>query len=902
MAIEVGAAYVPLLPSLKGFSRRVKAELKSELARIDEKIKIGAGVDSKGVTRETQRAAQLAEKTTAPIKLSVALDNDRIKQAASGIAGLLASAGQLTVGAAAIAHMASAALTLGQVLAALAPAAATLLLIPAAAVAGAVAMGTLKLAFAGVGDALKAGLAGDAEKFADALKELAPAAQATVKEIVALKPAFDGLKKAVQGEVFAGMADRISKLGELYLPALKYQLIGVGQAFNVAFTRTADMLATPGFIADINALLANLQSTFSELSGAVEPLLSAFKDLAVVGSDFLPGLTAGASGAAAAFAGFVANARETGQLHSWISSGLDVLGQLGFLAQDVGGIFAGIFQAMGSAGSGALGPIGTLADTLNKVVNSAGGQAGLSAVFDGLSRIGTALEPVLGSVALALVPLSKIVADFLVALGPATSTVITALASALTALAPSAGPLATAFADLVTAFVPLVPLIGEIAAVFADGLAQAMVALLPVVRPLIKVLVDHMAKNLPVLAPLITDLVDAFSELLIALLPIAIPAAKLASALISFAVSEQIAPTLHNLADVIRLVADYINFALGFWNGFFDVLQQAPALVSTVVTAVLGFFGAIPGFFASLPGKILSALQALPGLIIGFWSSFFSTVLPFIGNGLLAMLEFFVSLPGRIIGAVFTLIALWIGWMTSFWSTVIDMVSEGIGNTITFFTELPGKIMDGIAALPGMIGRFFTDLWNGAKKIVSDGVTGIVNLVTGLPGRITDLGSKFVSAGKSLIEGFFRGLESIGSLATGLGSKIISAIKSGLNAGIGAINDGIGKINGVLPGSPIPKIPKFAKGGIIDEATLGIIGEAGPEVIIPLTKPKRAAELARQSGLLNMLAGQMQPATGMAGGGSEAVFAGGGTFRLVDGAGRVLALLVREGELELGGL
>jgi len=48
---------------------------------------------------------------------------------------------------------------------------------------------------------------------------------------------------------------------------------------------------------------------------------------------------------------------------------------------------------------------------------------------------------------------------------------------------------------------------------------------------------------------------------------------------------------------------------------------------------------------------------------------------------------------------------------------------------------------------------------------------------------------------------------------------------------------------------------EYADGGIINGPTPAIVGEAGPEVIIPLTKPGRAAQLAQQSGLLSMLGG-----------------------------------------------
>lgn len=45
----------------------------------------------------------------------------------------------------------------------------------------------------------------------------------------------------------------------------------------------------------------------------------------------------------------------------------------------------------------------------------------------------------------------------------------------------------------------------------------------------------------------------------------------------------------------------------------------------------------------------------------------------------------------------------------------------------------------------------------------------------------------------------------------------------------------------------------FADGDIITQPTLGLMGEAGPEVVIPLTKPARAAQLARESGLDQIL-------------------------------------------------
>jgi hypothetical protein len=63
-----------------------------------------------------------------------------------------------------------------------------------------------------------------------------------------------------------------------------------------------------------------------------------------------------------------------------------------------------------------------------------------------------------------------------------------------------------------------------------------------------------------------------------------------------------------------------------------------------------------------------------------------------------------------------------------------------------------------------------------------------------------------------------------------------------------------------LPRTGTRIFSEYAEGGIVNGPQAAIIGEAGPEVVIPLTKPGRAAQLAQESGLLSMLG---------AGGGTE---------------------------------
>lgn len=65
--------------------------------------------------------------------------------------------------------------------------------------------------------------------------------------------------------------------------------------------------------------------------------------------------------------------------------------------------------------------------------------------------------------------------------------------------------------------------------------------------------------------------------------------------------------------------------------------------------------------------------------------------------------------------------------------------------------------------------------------------------------------------------------------------------------GFGAIFGAVGKfLNN-------KSIPAYADGGIVDSPRIGLVGEAGPEAIIPLNKPARAAQVMSQAGLGAMM-------------------------------------------------
>jgi hypothetical protein len=112
-------------------------------------------------------------------------------------------------------------------------------------------------------------------------------------------------------------------------------------------------------------------------------------------------------------------------------------------------------------------------------------------------------------------------------------------------------------------------------------------------------------------------------------------------------------------------------------------------------------------------------------------------------------------------------------------------------------------------------------IFNGIKTTISNALGKVWGFITDLKTKITDIGS-------NLWEG----------LKTGL-TSVIGFLRGSLNGLIGLFNKPIkffNDNNGPLPNIPlIPEIPALAKGGIVTRPTLALIGEAGPEAVIPLS-------------------------------------------------------------------
>lgn len=168
------------------------------------------------------------------------------------------------------------------------------------------------------------------------------------------------------------------------------------------------------------------------------------------------------------------------------------------------------------------------------------------------------------------------------------------------------------------------------------------------------------------------------------------------------------------------------------------------------------------------------------------------------------------------------------------------------------------------------------EAWDGIKTIASNTLKGIENAL----GLARDIYGRLAKAmGQAIIDGLLAMVNGIKSAALAIGNAIVDGISAGLSALAGALERLLkAPLNAVIsawnslgvpgfglhinipgpvpdvdfswPGISLPDIPHLAKGGIVTRPTLAMIGERGPEAVVPLGR-------MRQGVTVNVHVGQL---------------------------------------------
>lgn len=171
-------------------------------------------------------------------------------------------------------------------------------------------------------------------------------------------------------------------------------------------------------------------------------------------------------------------------------------------------------------------------------------------------------------------------------------------------------------------------------------------------------------------------------------------------------------------------------------------------------------------------------------------------------------------------------------FITNLFTNVKNIISNiwtNIKNSIlNVITSIVNGVRDKFNNMKTNITNIFNNIKNGVINIFNNIKNGLLNIVTNMWNALKN---KFSTLGTAIGD-------AISGAVKGAINWILGKIESVINNFFGLINKGIDVIN-AIPGVSIGKlnmlsIPKLARGGIVNQPTQAIIGEAGKEAVLPL--------------------------------------------------------------------
>jgi phage-related protein len=261
------------------------------------------------------------------------------------------------------------------------------------------------------------------------------------------------------------------------------------------------------------------------------------------------------------------------------------------------------------------------------------------------------------------------------------------------------------------------------------------------------------------------------------------------------------------LAPIIDwIIAKILPPIVNIVNGIIDTVKRVAVAVAEfiggIVDVVKGVIQFIVGVFT---GDWSKAWEGIKNILAGVWDAIGG-----IFNTFKAVLEGIGNFVKDVFAAAFK-----IAWeaIKLVWSQVVAFFKNIWDNIVKIFTPV-ANWFKGV----------FSNAWTAIKNVFSNWGSFFAGLWDKIKSTFSSLGTKIADAIGSAVKKGING--------------VITTIENTINSAIRLINGAIGLIN-MIPGVSIGRVsnvrlPRLAKGGIVDSATIAMIGEQGKEAVVPL--------------------------------------------------------------------
>lgn len=272
------------------------------------------------------------------------------------------------------------------------------------------------------------------------------------------------------------------------------------------------------------------------------------------------------------------------------------------------------------------------------------------------------------------------------------------------------------------------------------------------------------------------------------------------------------------IVEVAKQVAEGVVDA---WNSLVDRAKAIWATIGPAVMTVLTYVwdtikevaGIIRDTFVDAWNQVAPAVQQL-------WQA--------IGP----ILKVIAIVIGVVILGAIMAIAFAFKWVVKAWSAAVSFLAGILARIVGIAASVASRVRGIWNAVVG----FFRRVWATVSRAAGTAWRAISNFAQ-------QAWNKLKGAWSSAV-GFFSGVfNRIKSTAINIFNSMVSALKGIWNAFAGAWNGTVGRIGinvqgpgGIALNLSVPDVPYLAAGGIVRQPTLAMIGESGPEAVVPLSR------------------------------------------------------------------
>lgn len=290
---------------------------------------------------------------------------------------------------------------------------------------------------------------------------------------------------------------------------------------------------------------------------------------------------------------------------------------------------------------------------------------------------------------------------------------------------------------------------------------------------------------------------------------------KLKSAVSDFGLKivDQLKPVLTGIIGLIDQALPYIE---EFGTKFGDSLGKGIQYISSLIPSfVNGFKQMMPTIQVLIAGvqQMLPPIMAFGGTVVTTIQNIVVQATPVIAQ--------IITTIGQILPAV-----------EPIFSTIITTV----GNIVTTVLPPLGSAFQLIGEVITTVAPVVSEAFGIISEVVTTAVSGISSIIQGGLDLISSVWSGSWSGMVSAFSTIFGGIAEICKAPINAVISIINKAIDGINSIAVDIPDWVPVVGGKHFGMDLGHIPKLATGGVVNQATTAVIGEAGKEAVMPLER------------------------------------------------------------------